>query len=470
MKNGSNGSIAATAAVNEAAEKARKLTQEAERAQLEQRIAEEKATQLAEAAKEAQLEAEQKQRENKAREERKRNNKAGEMDNSSSSNTTSSSTTSASGTGGASSASGASGASGAGISTSSTNVTDTTSSRKQHVENPEEVDSSDVKKTKSQNELMALLEEAREFKKQKELEEVRANSPSQVAKREAADLAEYEKLSQEVDSELKIKETTTRQHPTDSVVSTASSIGGEGSDSNDIIEDAKRASKGRSERVRSRGHTSSHSSSHSGSHSGSSKGGKTGIRRKTDRTRETLSWKVRVSTEEVIEKYQQFADNLIVSPVLSLFEIATLRVPQKDPVTKKDLRDEKGRVVTEKKMREARRLVFPFNVLTESPAEMVCEIARGGFLDDLKLKNEDGKEHPDFKLRLKETDFDRMSDELVRIQNTQAIHAVEWWCREKGMVDTSREKGRSIWSVSCSFFSFFSSFFSFFSLSSTISF
>jgi len=315
-------------------------------------------------------------------------------------------------------------------------------------------------KTKSQDEMMKLIAEARETDKKKEEQAIRAQSPSQVAKREADALAEYNALSQEMESELNSSSSSnkplnginTSRDPTDSIVSTASnvsnstypamspresidsrqtnalSVGGEGSDGqngNDVLDDARKASRGRSDR------TSSTSSS--------------GTKTKTRKKRSKVEWKLRRANNEQVELNKHLSENPIVSPLFSLFEVVTTRVSVKDPVTKKDKRDEKGRVVLEKKVKEARRLVFPFSILSENPHELVSELAREGILQDLSSSK---KGVPDFKLPLKEMDFDRISDELTRMKNDHALAAVEWWCKEKAKLNIGRDKGRSIWSVS----------------------
>ena len=172
--------------------------------------------------------------------------------------------------------------------------------------------------------------------------------------------------------------------------------GGEGSGGEStMLDDAKRASRGRgSDR-------SKNSSSSSDQRSKNSKKSK-----KSKNRKQKVSWKIRLSTAEVIEKNKHLSRNLTVTPIFSLFEVCNSKVPTKD-------KDDRGKVIYETKLKEAKRLVFPFKVLSESPHDIVCEIARDGYLEDLKSPNPD---LPDFKLPLKETDFDRISGELTRMQ------------------------------------------------------
>ena len=443
---GGNTSIETSTAQKVAENKAKKLAEEAEVAQRAQKEAEEKARQLQEAARQAHKEAEQRKRENKAREEELKQELAK-----------------------AEALKHEGGVGGSAVADNNNDTNKQLSNSVRLMENHNTVGGGTIKearhssttaptttaeesKTKSQDELMRLVKEARETDKKKKEEDIRANSPTQVAKREAADLAEFNSLSQEVDSELNGSSKRAHRDPTDSVVSTSSSVypemsprasmdttrqttmstGGEGSDGNsDVLDDAKKASRGRSNR-------NNHSSSTSGT-------------KKVRKRREKLEWKIRVSKKDVVEKNKHLSDNLTVAPIFSLFETVTKKVPAIDPKTKKEIRDNKGRVVLEKRTKEARRLVFPFSVLSESPHEMVCEIARDGYLKDLRSPD---PRHPDFKLPLKETDFDRISDELTRMKNEHALTAVEWWCKEKAKLDVGREKGRSIWSVSRAFFPF----------------
>ena len=264
------------------------------------------------------------------------------------------------------------------------------------IENPEDVEKDDScyngdsknceesepsSKTNSQKEMLRLVEEARERDRQKKIEERRANSPTQVAKREAADLAEFQKLSRQVANELNanderaadLAEEQSRREAAESIVSTVSTstngaypemsprssvdISGsgktrttstEGSDStNDssILDDAKKASRGRSDRS-----------------------GTGGSKKTKKRRRERLTWKIRQSTKETIEKKnskEELSKNLTLAPIFSLFEVVTEYSTSHKKSDKKTTK-------------EAMRLVFPFSVLSESPYDMVSEIATGG--------------------------------------------------------------------------------------------
>ena len=181
-------------------------------------------------------------------------------------------------------------------------------------------------------------------------------------------------------------------------ISPRNSVGGGGGSGGEstMLDDAKRASRGRG----------SDRSKNSSSSSGDQRSKNSKKSKKSKNKKPKLSWKIRLSTAEVIEKNKHLSRNLTVTPIFSLFEVCNSKVPTKD-------KDDRGKVIYETKLKEAKRLVFPFKVLSESPHDIVCEIARDGYLEDLKSPNPD---LPDFKLPLKETDFDRISGELTRMQ------------------------------------------------------